>query len=153
MPRVPVTILLVLLALAVSLPFNAEASGRVLKVLPHLLDLQGRHALSPALYQRDAYQVYLRNHSDEVSGIRYDINWKASAARDSKLKLRIELRSDAKDKIPVQKTIETEVKGRRSWSSLSLADDEYKAFGKVTAWRVTLWDGEKLLDEQKSFLW
>jgi hypothetical protein len=31
--------------------------------------------------------------------------------------------------------------------------DEYKKLGELVAWRVTLWDGDKLLAEQKSFLW
>jgi hypothetical protein len=31
--------------------------------------------------------------------------------------------------------------------------DAYKQFGEVTAWRVSLWSGDQLLGEQKSFLW
>jgi hypothetical protein len=39
------------------------------------------------------------------------------------------------------------------WAYLVLGKDDYKSFGEVTAWRVTLWDGDQLLGEQKSFLW
>ena len=35
-------------------------TGRVVKVLPLLLDLKGQDAISPSLYDRDAYQAYLR---------------------------------------------------------------------------------------------
>jgi hypothetical protein len=141
---------------ALALPAAQKASsGRVLKVLPHLLDLNGRHATSPSLYERDAYQAHLRNHPDEVSGIRYDIHWKAKKANGEKLKLRIQLRSDVKDKPPGEMTLEKEVEaGRRGqWTSLPLTGDEYKKFGVVTAWRVTLWKDDELLGEQKSFLW
>jgi hypothetical protein len=29
----------------------------------------------------------------------------------------------------------------------------YRQFGELIAWRATLWDDDKLLSEQKSFLW
>ena len=35
----------------------AAATGSVIKVLPQFLDLKGRTALSPSLYDRDAYQA------------------------------------------------------------------------------------------------
>ena len=43
----------------------SAATGRVLKVLPHLLDTNGLHTLKPSLYERDAYQAYLRKHPDD----------------------------------------------------------------------------------------
>jgi hypothetical protein len=39
------------------------------------------------------------------------------------------------------------------WASASLEGLAYKQFGGVTAWRATLWEGRRLLNEQKSFLW
>ena len=39
------------------------------------------------------------------------------------------------------------------WTQLDLLGEEYKEFGVVTAWRVSLWEGSRLLGEQKSFLW
>jgi hypothetical protein len=55
----------------------------------------------------------------------------------------------------VLKTLETEVAPGtfRQWTSLTLGGDDYKNFGSVVAWRVTLWRGGELLDEKKSFLW
>src|SRR5258705_13546151 len=55
----------------------SAATGRIIKVLPHFLDLKGRHSLSPSLYDRDAYQARLRDHREERSGMRFDIEWKS----------------------------------------------------------------------------
>ena len=63
------------------------ATGRVVKVLPFFLDLKGHEALSPSLYDRDAYQAYLRRHADERSAIRFDVLWKASDADRRKIEI------------------------------------------------------------------
>ena len=132
------------------------ATGRVTKVLPHFLDLKGRHSLSPSLYDRDAYQAQLRQHPEQRSALRFDVLWRATGVK-TKLKLRAELRGTAHGNLPRQTTLETELDpklaGRSRWSKVKLAGEEYKNFGDVTAWRVTLWDGEQLVGEQKSFLW
>ena len=133
------------------------ATGRVLKVLPHLLDHKGRHSLSPSLFDRDAYQAQLRQNPDQRSALRLDILWRARNATSPKLKLRAQLRGTAKGELPREITLETEVEVRSGsvskWSALKLEGKAYKEFGDVTAWRVTLWDGEQLVGEQKSFLW
>jgi len=136
----------------------SAAIGRVVKVLPHYLDLKGRHTLSPSLYDRDAYQAQLRRQPEQRSGVRFDVHWRGRATGGATLKLRAELRGTAKGNLPGQTTLETEVKigasgSANRWASLMLAGDEYKKFGEVTAWRVTLWDDNQLLAEQKSFLW
>ena len=138
-----------------SAPSAHAAIGKVNKVLPHFLDIQGRHSLSPSLFDRDAYQAKLRQNPDLRSGIRYDINWRTRSVKASTFKLRVELRGIAKGNLPQLKTIEREVVGGvgSHWTSISLSGDDYKQFGEVTAWRVTLWDGDELLGEQKSFLW
>jgi hypothetical protein len=141
--------------LATSLPAVA-ATGRVIKVLPHFLDDQGRRARSPSLYDRDAYQAYLRNHPDKRSGVTFDIQWKTRGGAFSPLKLRVELIGAAQGDLPIQKVLETEVKPGRwfsHWTSLPLTGEEYRQFGNVVAWRATLWEGDRLLGEQKSFLW
>jgi hypothetical protein len=132
------------------------ATGRVIKVLPHFLDLQGRAALSPSLYDRDAYQVILRDHPEQRSGVRFDMQWKTKGPVWSDLKLRVELRGVAEGDAPKQMILERELQvgGWFShWTSMTLVGRDYKAIGEVTAWRVTLWEGEDLLGEQKSFLW
>ena len=133
----------------------AAKSGRVVKVLPLFLDLNGHDAKSPSLFDRDAYQAYLRQHTNEISAIRFDVLWKASNAKDAKLKLRAELRGVGEHSLPRQTALETEVTPAffRSWTSLKLEGDELRNFGSLVAWRVTLWNGGQLLGEQKSFLW
>ena len=130
-------------------------TGRVIKVLPLLLDQQGRAAISPSLFDRDAYQAKLRADTNLVSAIRYDVLWSAKHAKDAKLTLRVELRGVSTNTLPALKTLQTEVTpGRFSkWTELRLDGGDYKQFSAITAWRATLWDGDQLLSEQKSFLW
>src|SRR6266436_8402352 len=82
------------------------ATGRVMKVLPHFLDLEGRHTLSPSLYDRDAYQLYLREHPLKRSGVRFDIHWLTKGQAVGQLKLRIELRGVAEGNSLKQLVIE-----------------------------------------------
>jgi hypothetical protein len=148
------TILFLLGSLAAVSAADA-ATGRVVKVLPLFLDLKGHDAPSPSLFDRDAYQAYLRQHTNEVSAVRFDVLWKASKAAGDKLKLRVELRGIGAGGMPKRTALEQTVTPKffRSWTSLELDGDDYKNFGEVVAWRATLWDGDQLLGEQKSFLW
>jgi hypothetical protein len=146
--------LLVMAILACSASSAEASSAKILKVLPQYLDKEGRHALSPSLYERDAYQYYLRMHPRERSAMRFYINWKARGT--GKLLLRIELRGSGEDISKAPLILERPVRPSRffsTWSSLVLEGDEYQHFGQLLAWRATLWDGESLLAEQKSFLW
>src|SRR4051812_42268091 len=132
------------------------ATGRIIKVLPHFLDLQGRHTLSPSLFDRDAYQAVLRQHPEQRSALRFDIEWKSKGSAESSLKIRAEVRGVARENLPIELTLERTLEptgwfGR--WTSLLLKDEDYRKLGELTAWRVTLWEGTRLLSEQKSFLW
>jgi len=130
-------------------------TGRVVKVLPFLMDKQGRIAPSPSLFDRDAYQAYLRDHTNLVSAVRFDVLWEAAKAPAEEIKLAVELRGIGSNSVPVLKTMETNVVpgNFRKWTAIPLAGEDYKDFGRVVAWRVTLWNGGQKLDEQKSFLW
>ena len=153
--RCPKSLLLLLFFLASSFIAGA-VDGRVVKVLPHFLDRKGQHTLSPSLYERDAYQARLRQHPEERSAIRFDVQWKVKNPEAAQPKLRVEIRGVAMGNQPKQKVIEQSLKGRgwfSHWASLSFGGDEYQQFGEVTAWRVTLWEDDLLLAEQKSFLW
>lgn len=153
--RRPVLLFLSLWLLAGTLP-TAGASGRVIKVLPQLVDLKGRNSLSPSLYDRDAYQAWLRQHPDEVLGVRFNIQWKADRHYFAPLKLRAELRGTVEGKAPSRRVLEKTVMPGgwfSRWAALSLTGEDYKGFGEVIAWRVTLWEGDRLLSEQQSFLW
>lgn len=128
-------------------------SGKVLKVLPHFLDQQGRHTLSPSLFERDAYQAHLRKNPAEVSALRFDLEWSA-AGKPANLRIRVEARGAKAAAQP--KVIEITVKpgwNGSAWSAVTLDKEAYQQLGGVAAWRVTLWDGEQMLAEQKSFLW
>jgi hypothetical protein len=131
---------------------SQAAIGKIIKVLPHYLDLQGRHSLSPSLYDRDAYQAFLRDNPQERSGLRFDVQWRSAAK--SPLKLRIQIRG-AKGKELTQAVLEGTVgqTGFSKWTAMPFSGDDYRKFGELAAWRATLWEGEKLLSEQKSFLW
>ena len=37
--------------------------------------------------------------------------------------------------------------------NFTLAGEEYKDFGGITAWRATLWNDDQMIGEEKSFLW
>jgi hypothetical protein len=131
---------------------SEAATAKIYKVLPHFIDQSGKHALSPSLYERDAYQAVLRAHPEQRSGMRFDVHWKARNAKAPRL--RVEMRG-GKEKEPTTFVAETPLKPRwlSKWSSAAIRGDDYKKFGDLLAWRATLWDGDQMLAEQKSFLW
>ncbi len=134
---------------------DGALSGHIVKVLPLFLNLKGQDAISPSLYDRDAYQVFLREHTNVVSAIRYDVLWSTSKSGTNKLILRLELRGIGENGVPRQTIIEQTVTPHyfRHWTSLLMAGDDYRHFGEVVAWRASLWSGPQMLSEQKSFLW
>ncbi len=148
---------LALLLLFSVLPVFAEApvKGRIVKMLPLLLNAQGRDSLSPSLYDRDAYQVYLRTHTNEIFAIRFDVLRQVDNAPGMKFKIRIDARGADADGKPTEMKLEQVIKPSwfRHWTSLTLGGEEYKKFGTLTAWRVTLWADDRQLSEEKSFLW
>jgi len=148
--------LTILLLLAV-LPVFADGveKGRIVKMLPLLLDLKGHAAVSPSLYDRDAYQVYLRRHPGEISGIRFDFLWQVANPSATNYQLRVELRGIAADGKPTRATLKQDAVPPlfRRWDSMTLDGADYKNFGALIAWRATLWRGDQLLGEEKSFLW
>ena len=146
--------MLLQLILAAGFAFNAEAAtARIIKVLPHLLDNEGRHTLSPSLYERDAYQAFLRKNPDKCSGLRFDVQWKVKAADWSQLRLRVEIRGSKESKPLVLDQPARRNHWYSRWSSLTFDGESYQKVGDVISWRATLWEGDKPLAEQKSFLW
>jgi hypothetical protein len=128
--------------------------AKILKVLPHYLDDEGRHSLSPSLFERDAYQAFLRGNPDKQSALRFDVNWKARRSGKQPLVLRLELRGSGGDPITplvLERTVKPGWFSR--WTSLRLKPEDYQAFGQLVAWRASLWAGKDLRAEQKSFLW
>ena len=124
-------------------------------MLPHFLDKKGRATVNPSLYDRDAYQVELRDNPEKRSALRFDVQWKAAYYEYDSLTLRIEAKG-IKGRDPTTLTLEQPLKlGSRfsQWAALTLSGDEYQKFGELTAWRATLVSGTNVVAEQKSFLW
>jgi hypothetical protein len=146
---------LVLIAVcACTLASSARAAApRIVKVLPQYMDREGRIALSPSLYDRDAYQAELRAEPEKQGGLRFQVQWKSS--RRTPVTLRVEMRGIREGKATTA-MIETSVQRRglfSKWSTADLTGRDFRMFGELRAWRATLWDGTTLLSEQTSFLW
>jgi hypothetical protein len=141
---------------SLSAAFAADTvSGSVVKVLPMFLDLNGHDAVSPSLFDRDAYQAWLRLNTNQISALRFDVWCKTANVGQNKLKLRAELRGIGENNLPRVTVLEKDASTGffHRWTSLTLEGDDYKNFGALVAWRVTLWNGDQILGEQKSFLW
>ena len=141
------------LAFGCALWGGCSSAPGVVKVLPHLTDTQGRIALNPSLYERDAYQAKLRLHPAERGGLRFDIQWRAPDT--GKLKLLVEMRGSLSNRVTnARLELPLATGGRFSrWSIVPVPAADYPKFGELTAWRVTLWNDTNLLANQKSFLW
>lgn len=152
--RVLVSLFLVAVGLAGLVPAAQAASrARLVKVLPHFIDRQGRVALNPSLYERDAYQAHLRTHPSERGGLGFEVQWKSREL--TRLTLKLELRGN-RGRNGTTAALEQPVRQSglfSNWSRATLEGEAYAQFGELSAWRATLWDGDKMLAEQKSFLW
>ena len=139
------------LVLAFACSASAE-SAKVIKVLPHFLDLKGRNTVNPSLFDRDAYQQDLRTTPTNRSALRFDIQWKARGYDE--LTLRIDLKG-MKGKEPTQTNLQQRVApGTFSkWTGLTLKGEDYQNFGDLISWRTTLLNGTNVVAEQNSFLW
>ena len=136
-------------------PVVRAGEGAVLKVLPQFLDKKGEHALSPSLYERDAYQHYLLVHPAQRAALRLAVEWKARNVDWSQVKLRAEMRgltNNVTRTITIDKPLQKH--GRfASWTEVRLEGDDFWNFGQLIAWRVSIWEGEHQLGQLQSFLW
>jgi hypothetical protein len=154
--RSTVAVILALFVL-VLVPQAKAGTGTIRKVLPFFLDQKGQHTVSPSLFDRDGYQAYLRSNPELRSGLVYRIRYSAVGKAWGPLKIRLQLRGIAQGNLPKVVVIERGVQrtgwfGR--WASIELTGEDYRNLGEVTAWRVTLWEGDDLLlDQEQSFLW
>ena len=135
---------------------TADAQPVIKKTLRHYLDAEGRHTKSPSLLDRDAYQVYLREHPEEISGLRFDVQLRLSKKEEIPLTLKIEVRHGKGTEIGLftKKSPVVLKKRRRSqWTNLIIDADAYKEIGEIIAWRISLWNGAIELSHKESFLW
>jgi hypothetical protein len=133
----------------------SAADGKVLKTLPQFLDTKGRASLAPSLYERDAYQARLRKHPAERAALRLAVQWKAREVDWKQMKLRAELRGVLGNSMHTT-TLEIPVRKNgffSNWSEFKIQGEDFQKFGELVAWRVTLWEGDRQLGSQQSFMW
>lgn len=146
---------LVLLLLFAMTSAGLAGQGRVIKVLPLYLDSKGRESLSPSLYERDAYQAQLRAHPHDRAALRFVVQWKARSVDWSKTRVVVETRGVQGNTIINRSTEQALHKGGffSKWANIDISGQDFSSMGELAAWRVTLWEGDHQLGEQKSFLW
>ena len=135
-------------------PATAPTTGRVIKVLHHLVDKQGRVALAPSLFERDAYQLHLRDFPELVAGSRFDIQYKA-LRKNGPVRVRLEIRG-SKTGLGNARVFEIDSLPDRfgsSWARIALDKATTDSVGSTVAWRATLWQDAVQIGEQQSFLW
>ena len=127
-----------------------QSGTNIVKVLPHYLDASGNHSDGPTLLHRDVYQDKLRKNSDLVRAVRYDVNWQGTGT----VTVRLEIRSTkAGAETMIIERVETASGRRKHWTTILIDAATYKTFGQPESWRISLWQGETQVGEQKSFLW
>ena len=145
---------LVLAFLLMGIATVHAAEVKILKVLPLYLDLEGRHAISPSLFDRDAYQSQLKRNPALRTALKMEIQWKAPK-KSGEAEIRVELRGSSPSGTETVTLRETaQPTGFFSkWKPVKMEGEAFKKFGELLAWRVTVWQGGKQVAEQKSFLW
>lgn len=146
-----------LAALVASLTIGCRVSkdSVALKVLPHLVDHEGRIALEPGLLERDSYQAELRAAPERVDRLRFDIKWTRGGETGRPDKIRIEAvgtQGAETTFLELESPLESP-KGRAGWIAIESTSEQYAAFGKTLAWRALAYDEERLVGEARSFLW
>jgi hypothetical protein len=127
--------------------------GTIVKVLPHYLDAEGRHSDGPSLLHRDVYQIKLRDEPELINALRFDIKWRGGGLGVEIAKLRVEVRSSKAGVSPQVFQQQIKPSGHANWTGVLVSAEEYRKIEKMESWRATLLVGDKVLAEQKSFLW
>lgn len=128
--------------------------ARIIKVLPQLVDKRGRNALTPSLFDRDAYQLHLRQNPSEISALRFEIQYKAKGIEGPVL-LRLEVRG-SKNTVGTRYVFETEVPTGgyfAKWGQVPIDRETSDKIGSVVAWRASLVKDGTVLGYQESLLW
>jgi hypothetical protein len=87
--------------------------------------------------------------------MRFDVQFRSRPAAGAQHRLRLELRtglSAAGKPLVIEQTVKSSGLFAR-WTQVMLTGEDFKKAGSVAAWRATLWLGDALVAEQKSFLW
>ena len=157
MPRMPVhLVILIALFAGLTAQANEKAPVTITKTLRHWLDLEGRHTTSPSLLDRDAYQAHLRDHPEEVSTLRFDLQLRFRTRDRSGYRIQVEIRHGSGSLIEIFSTetaLKPRGKRRSFWNQIPISKKDYQALGDIIAWRVTVWEGPTPVARDESFLW
>lgn len=122
----------------------------------HYLDKNGRHAISPSLYDRDAYQAWLRSHRDKIDGICFDVLWNAKRCA-KEMELVVELVTTVNPKVdPLvirKKILPPRLGFLGKWTRIELKGEDFVKEGDILAWRVMIIADGQPIAEERSFLW
>ena len=149
-------LLVFLFVVCLGLGSAAESDAKAIQVFRFLVDAAGRHALSPSLLDRDAYQAHLLEYPEEVGGLRFVIQWKRRGETPANPSIRVEVRhgnGNTMGEFSKSAPVKVRKTRRSQWHQITISGKEYARLGKVIAWRVSLWDGETRLAQEESFLW
>ncbi|GEM_PF-3099712 len=94
------------------------------------------------------WQAVVQRASEFREGETFLVMWSASA--QEKLVIRFEYRQERADGVKMKEKVNPKLHGR---TFFEVAGDEFKKDGIVTAWRVTILDGENVLANKQSFMW
>lgn len=130
-------------------------SIKIFKVLPHYLDKQNRHSLSPSPFERDRYQSILRADIEKCSTIRFDIQWRNTLSDLENMSITVEIRGNKMGSEPVSFTQKLPSKKSiwSKWTKIKIPEETFHKMDGIGAWRVIIQDGEKTLQEYRSFMW
>ena len=133
----------------------AYAGGdRIVKVLPHYLDVHGKHAVSPSLFERDAYQAMLKANPDKRGGMQFDVRWKSGVASRRERVLRLELVTPKHpESLPLVIEQALPPKRKSGWAKVPIGAATAKEAGEIVAWRLALVVDGATVASQQSFLW
>jgi hypothetical protein len=146
--------------LSVSLVRGAQVSStgyEVLKVNHELIDLKGEtHEDIGDLVNRAKYQNRLKS-SGQYKGIRFFVHWKAAPSDVNNLLVKIEARGfdagSGHESTEVLTQTFSDDRSTSGWTTLDLSNEVFKKFGKLMAWRVSLWRGSEIKTSRVSFTW
>ncbi len=100
-------------------------------------------------------QFHLRKEAKAARRRALAVQWKAKNVDWSKLRLRAEMRCLLEDHLHTVFKEEPAVRNGHfsTWSEFRIEGVDYKTFGQIVAWRVTLFEGDHQLGQLESFLW
>jgi hypothetical protein len=108
------------------------------------------------LVNRAKYQQELQS-SGAYKGIRFFIHWKSPSDDSRNIVVKVEARGldadSGRETTEVLTKSYLDSQTASGWATLDLTNDTFKKFGKLMAWRVSLWRGSEMKTSRVSFTW